>query len=721
MAAKRTPIPRVTSQPPSVDFIQNHLPFYHKAFENQNCRYDPVSQRFIPIPEAVKMTGSHPLPGSSGGKGLQSPSVRRPTPAVAAMGFWDKILPESMTRLAHEKKVEPKEVQKRKLSLRGKGSWNEVYLLLQIAREHYDATKGGFWGKCQKGTCRAYRGASKHTGVARQAWKLVPDHVVVSPVKAAVEVLLDAVEVAADARGKITSTFDDGSLEKTFEDIEIFLTTFQGDQNIVEASIKLITVTLSAVEDAMDFFLSHKVKRIFDSLVQAKNYQKPLLEGIGEIQKKSNDLIREAERSELVGSRDAMERIIQSMRQVVYLEFQQGEKLEYMSDQVDAVGLGMTQMRSALGSFEADLMGKVNALLMDGAKSRETYTKKIEALESKIEALQLEQHNTDARTKPSNHSSQDESLGPNHHPPQQWPPTALPAPWAWGYYYPPTLFVPPPRYPFPITQPQQTDHTPTIDTLVLRRLLDIPDLDSPDIDSILESSDAIPLAYRSRAKQIIGTTEFRDWATSAKSRLLFVQGDPMHDMSQSPSALSLVCTTLTKGLRAREQFVSLAFFCGHHTEPDEHPGGGAMIRSLIAQLLQQYFPAFSFPTGDVDVEAIKEGDIEALCGLFGCLVRRLPARMILVCVLDGVGCYENDEHEHDLLQVVKFLVGLRKDDSVAPAIKILVTSEIQSDKVHELLEDEKSDEDEIDLLVEGLDPIGHGMDLLDTEDASGMQ
>lgn len=59
-------------------------------------------------------------------------------------------------------------------------------------------------------------------------------------------------------RGKLTSAFNEDALEKTFGDIEIFLAVFQGDDNIIEASVDLLATTLRAVENTMAFFLSHQ-------------------------------------------------------------------------------------------------------------------------------------------------------------------------------------------------------------------------------------------------------------------------------------------------------------------------------------------------------------------------------------------------------------------------------------------------------------------------------
>lgn len=53
---------------------------------------------------------------------------------------------------------------------------------------------------------------------------------------------------------------DGDELEKRFEDIEIFLSEFQGDGNIEKASVKLLVAVLAAVEGTMGFFMSRQGK-----------------------------------------------------------------------------------------------------------------------------------------------------------------------------------------------------------------------------------------------------------------------------------------------------------------------------------------------------------------------------------------------------------------------------------------------------------------------------
>lgn len=66
--------------------------------------------------------------------------------------------------------------------------------------------------------------------------------------------------MAGSVREQVKDTFDGNELEKTLEDIEIFLSVFQGDKNIEKASVELLVAVLAAVEGTIGFFLSHQGK-----------------------------------------------------------------------------------------------------------------------------------------------------------------------------------------------------------------------------------------------------------------------------------------------------------------------------------------------------------------------------------------------------------------------------------------------------------------------------
>jgi hypothetical protein len=254
---------------------------------------------------------------------------------------------------------------------------------------------------------------------------------------------------------------------------------------------------------------------------------------------------------------------------------------------------------------------------------------------------------------------------------------------------------------------------PTIHVSALIEALKISNVDKEDIKQAMALSESVPLRYRLRAGEIIRTTEFRSWASTPESRELLVQPDPRFDTAHTGDALSLVTASLMENLRSRERFVSLVFFCGRHTEyRDAHAGGGAMVRSFIVQLLEQSYPDFSFPQREVDLEGVRAGDVAILCALLEWLVRWLPKKKTLVCVVDGVGMYERPEYEKDMRAVVDSLLRLARGNDPEHVVKVLATSPTCTVGVHNAF---KSD-DSSHLLMERLEIVSDTQAVLEIED-----
>lgn len=181
-------IPRVTAQPPSVDFIQNNLPYYHGGFSNRFCRYDPQLQCFVPYAEALEyLPSSENYNGPSGSEVLPP---RQHGPAVLAMRFWSQILPDAMKRFTTDQK-ESELIKNSHLSIRTKTTWEEFYSQLQSAQETYNGPKSGLRGKLRTGYRRIYRTLADNSEVPGKVATGLLDQDVVSPVKALVEVVFD--------------------------------------------------------------------------------------------------------------------------------------------------------------------------------------------------------------------------------------------------------------------------------------------------------------------------------------------------------------------------------------------------------------------------------------------------------------------------------------------------------------------------------------------------
>lgn len=266
-----------------------------------------------------------------------------------------------------------------------------------------------------------------------------------------------------------------------------------------------------------------------------------------------------------------------------------------------------------------------------------------------------------------------------HHPQQPQPVQYYPqiAPWFRPNAY---AWQPPHQFgPYHVQPPPAAVY---VDPTMLLGLLAIPPgLDQAGLRVVEEAGYRIALQQRSRAEQVVQAPQFRDWLVAPGSRELLV------------SALSLVCATLVQALRARRDYVALAFFCGCHVEDDDgHVGAAAVARSLAAQfLLQRPFGPVVWG-GGVDLDGVRRGDVAALCGLLGWLVgRQLPRDQLLVCVVDGAGHYETDELEDDMLAVLRALLrfartGSSGDAAAHGAVKVLVTNPSATDAVQEMFD-----------------------------------
>ena len=114
------------------------------------------------------------------------------------------------------------------------------------------------------------------------------------------------------------------------------------------------------------------------------------------------------------------------------------------------------------------------------------------------------------------------------------------------------------------------------------------------------------------------------------------------------------------------------------------------MRSFIVQLLRYH----SFDTTtlhrEIDWRGLKSGEIAPLCSLFYWLVRQLPSEITLMCLIDGIAHYENDEYEANMLTVLTNLLRIARDDRLLSAVKLLVTSPSLADKVQEAFKDDES-------------------------------
>ena len=144
------------------------------------------------------------------------------------------------------------------------------------------------------------------------------------------------------------------------------------------------------------------------------------------------------------------------------------------------------------------------------------------------------------------------------------------------------------------------------------------------------------------------------WITTEGSCALFVNGNAA-DASVNQSPLSFVCAKLVDSIQPIDQetrdgafseTLALSFFCGQHRSfEDTNAGPGGLIRNLLAQLLKAY--------RDFDLAPIHRllqihaSDVNEFCAVFVSLVRQIPSRIKVFCIIDAITFYEESRSRRD--------------------------------------------------------------------------
>lgn len=177
------------SRTPSVDFIDNRMPRQHEAFRSTTATFDTTSQRYVAVKsETFDMTLSSSPTLIDVPEHWESEPVELPGFA-SEMRFWEYIFSASLHRFIVQNPRDPKRLQAEiedGSSIRDKSSWEEIFGLLQSAREAYDAPKKSLRGRWQTG----YRKLAEHGSTINQVNKLIPQDGPASYVKGVLDLVV---------------------------------------------------------------------------------------------------------------------------------------------------------------------------------------------------------------------------------------------------------------------------------------------------------------------------------------------------------------------------------------------------------------------------------------------------------------------------------------------------------------------------------------------------
>ncbi|KAK8079025.1 hypothetical protein PG994_002832 [Apiospora phragmitis] len=493
----------------AVDYIENRLQDTWEELKDPPTTFDTSLGRYVPlkmIPPAAKTSSALPVGPQEGNR----PQVIRPLqPALHGMTFWAGIFPSAMKEFQSQRPNEPKGRAESNYGIRSLANWEEVYELLQGARDAYENPKG-FRG----GLKRGFRKVADNSQLLEGATKLVPDFDYASPVRGALELIANMAHRSMQVREAVSRSLDE--LGNSLGDIEAYLATFPGDGNIISASIILVASILKAIEDQI-------VPKTISALFNGQEYQKSLSGALEQIKITSQTLLHQARKSDMWQNRKALESTQDSKSQLppfppvtlIGLTFFTRDTIR-----IEQVRQGVVDGQQ----LAADSQNMIKTLFEE--LERNLLNEKGQRYE--IERLKQRNAHLDAQV---------------------------------NYYRARTLSSATPH-------PYEKGISP--DEILV--LLKIPEhLEESDTSRITEKKGLVPSNDRARAELVLQTRKFREWVVSTALRELLVHGD--FPGTHYTSGLSVLSCYLLQALGGSDRWAKLAFFCGSHLEGDAYAGG----------------------------------------------------------------------------------------------------------------------------------------------------
>ena len=195
---------------------------------------------------------------------------------------------------------------------------------------------------------------------------------------------------------------------------------------------------------------------------------------------------------------------------------------------------------------------------------------------------------------------------------------------------------------------------------------------SRNVEYTIQQGSSLNIKDQDRATAIVVDPSLCQWIVQTESAALLVHGNGRrHEPITPTSVASAVLVSLFKN---QLHFITLHWFCGtYKTGPDGNAIG--MMRSLVCQMLS----GASF-INDSELQSSIDGeDLGEILKLFKKLVRGLPARSVVICIIDGISWYEDRRLRDDTFKCLRNIVKLMKAEELI--LKILLTSPIRTNYI----------------------------------------
>ncbi len=189
-----------------------------------------------------------------------------------------------------------------------------------------------------------------------------------------------------------------------------------------------------------------------------------------------------------------------------------------------------------------------------------------------------------------------------------------------------------------------------------------------------------------RGHLLMRNRKFQAWLASGQSKRLLVDGNA-ESASERVSAMTVLCALLAHSL-PNETASTITYFCGLHTDPADTLGGPCgILRAVLAQVIHTYDIHLDFLDSE-EYDELQRFDLRRLCILLGVLIKRLPAGVVLICMIDGISLYEKGEWLEGTCYALRMIGDLTRDPEIPAIFKLLITSPLASRYIARYIQEE---------------------------------